>query len=85
MVNGPIAIICLFPLNSIKDMSGFRYVSMLSMASLVYMGLVLIAEMPFYAIYYLKPNTGHEKHIDWVLFNIDFFTSAATTFFSYTC
>jgi hypothetical protein len=57
-VNGPIAVLFLFPLNSIKDMSGFRYVSMVSMASLVYMGLVLIIEMPFYAKYYLSKEGG---------------------------
>jgi len=85
LVNGPIAVLFLFPLNSIKDMSGFRYVSMISMASLVYMGLVLIVEMPFYAQYYLTPNKPYTREIEWAIFDWNFFTSAATTFFSYTC
>jgi len=85
MVNGPIALLFLFPLHLIKDMSGFRYVSMISMGSLVYMGLVLIVEMPFYADYYLKPGTTYERKIVWAIFDWNFFTSAATTFFSYTC
>lgn len=76
----------LFPLNSIKDMSGFRYVSMISMASLIYMGLVLIVEMPFYADFYLNNKDPKIKqHIVYFSFGWQFFTSAATTFFSYTC
>lgn len=85
MVNGPIALLFLFPLNSIKDMSGFRYVSMVSMASLLYMGLVLVIEMPMYAAYYLDPNNPKPRKIVWFIFDINFFTSAATTFFAYTC
>jgi amino acid permease len=44
----PTAMIVLFPLSLIKDMSGFRYVSFASIIALFYTGIVLLAELPSY-------------------------------------
>jgi hypothetical protein len=45
----PTAAIFLLPLSMIKDMSGFRYVSLASIAALIYTGIVLLIELPEYA------------------------------------
>ena len=40
----PTALLILFPLSMKRDMSAFRYVSLLSIAALLYTAIVLIAE-----------------------------------------
>jgi len=44
----PTAVIILFPLSLIKDMSGFRHISIISVFVLVYTAIVLICELPEY-------------------------------------
>ena len=44
----PTAMIVLFPLSMIKDMSGFRHISVVSIFALIYTGIVLICELPEY-------------------------------------
>jgi amino acid permease len=44
----PTAVIVIFPLSMIKDMSGFRHISIVSIFALVYTGIVLICELPEY-------------------------------------
>jgi amino acid permease len=44
----PTAVIILYPLSLIKDMSGFRHISIISIFVLVYTAIVLICELPEY-------------------------------------
>jgi amino acid permease len=44
----PTAVFILFPLSLIKDMSGFRHISAISIFALIYTGIVLICELPDY-------------------------------------
>lgn len=44
-----IGLVVIAPLTSVKEMSAFRYVSLLSLGSLVYILLILIIELPAYA------------------------------------
>lgn len=76
----PTAVIVLFPLCMIRDMSGFRYVSFGSIISLLYIGILLLIELPEYAHENYSPEKMHYLYFDWNLL-----TGAALTFFSYTC
>lgn len=42
------ALVVLFPLSLIKDMSGFRYISFASIIALIYTGIVMLVELPAY-------------------------------------
>jgi hypothetical protein len=44
----PTAVLVLLPLSMIRDMSGFRHISVISIFALVYTGLVLTVELPGY-------------------------------------
>ena len=44
----PTAVFIIFPLSMIKDMSGFRHISIISIFALLYTGIVLICELPEY-------------------------------------
>ncbi len=48
MQGAPTAVLVLFPLSLIKDMSGFRHISVVSIFALVYTGIVLACELPEY-------------------------------------
>jgi len=48
MQAAPTALFILFPLSMIKDMSGFRHISIISIFALVYTGIVLLCELPEY-------------------------------------
>ncbi len=82
MINIPIAIVILFPMSLIRDMSGFRYVSIASIVALIYMGIVLLIELPEYFQYY---HNVEGKQIEWAHFDLNLFGGAAITFFAYTC
>lgn len=76
----PIAALVLLPLSLIKDMSGFRHISVVSIFALLYTGMVLIVELPEYI------KTNYESaHIVAAWFDWNFFTGASITFFAYTC
>lgn len=45
----PTAFIFLVPLSLIKDMSGFRYISIASIGALFYTAIVLLIELPEYS------------------------------------
>jgi len=51
MQAGPTALLVLLPLSLIRDMSGFRHISVISIFALIYTGIVLIVELPGYAKY----------------------------------
>jgi len=48
---GPTALLILFPLSLIRDMSGFRHISVVSIFALLYTGIILFVELPSYAKY----------------------------------
>jgi amino acid permease len=76
----PTAILILLPLSLIKDMSGFRHISVVSIFALLYTGVVLFVELPEYI--HKNYETAHivDAWFDW-----NFFTGASITFFAYTC
>jgi len=82
MINIPIAAFVLFPMSLIKDMSGLRYVSIASIVALIYMGIVLLIELPAY--FHLNYIVNHEP-IVWAKIDLNIFGGAAITFFAYTC
>jgi hypothetical protein len=45
----PISLFIIFPLALFDKMSGFRYISIISLLSLFYIMIVLVAELPAYA------------------------------------
>lgn len=76
----PVAGLILLPLSLIKDMSGFRHISVVSIFALIYTGLVLIVELP----QYIQHNYS-SAHIVLAWFDWNFFNGASITFFAYTC
>jgi amino acid permease len=78
----PTAVIVLFPLSMIKDMSGFRHISVLSIFALIYTGIVLICELPEYIKAY---RSLPDVKIELACFDWNFFTGASITFFAYNC
>jgi amino acid permease len=45
---GAVAFAILLPLSMIRDMSGFRYISIASIVAILYTAIVLLAELPEY-------------------------------------
>ena len=76
----PTAFLVFYPLSIKRDMSAFRYVSLCSLFALLYTGVVLIVELPSYYSHFSKIST-----IKAAYFDLNLFTGAAMTFFSYTC
>lgn len=61
-------------------MDAFKYVSLLSIGSLLYTGIVLISEVPdYYNEYFAKAE------ISPAYFDLNVFQGCAMTFFSYQC
>jgi amino acid permease len=78
----PTAVIILFPLSMIKDMSGFRHISVVSIFALIYTGIVLLCELPDYIKAY---RSLPDVDIELACFDWNFFTGASITFFAYNC
>jgi amino acid permease len=78
----PTAVIILFPLSMIKDMSGFRHISVVSIFALIYTGIVLFCELPEYIKAY---RADPDVDIELACFDWNFFTGASITFFAYNC
>eukprot|EP00347_Sterkiella_histriomuscorum_P015975 403354980 len=74
------ALCVLFPLGSLKQMSGFRYVSIISIASLLYIMFVLLFELPQYVMQNYSPDKITYVNLDW-----NIFPNFAITFFSFAC
>lgn len=70
-----------FPLSLTPKMSGLRYISMLSVGSMVYIIIVLIAEFPMYIDYYYKFDT---LSINYFNFDFKFFNCIGVIYFAYT-
>ena len=76
----PTALFVLLPLSLIRDMSGFRHISVVSIFALLYTGIVIFSELPAYINKNYESATIVEAY-----FEMDFFTGASITFFAYTC
>ena len=63
----------------IKKMSGFRYMSIFTMASLLYILIALLLELPRY----YEQNHSYEK-LNIATFDLNLFKAAAITFFSFS-
>lgn len=57
MITFIVAFAVIAPLSSLKEMSGFRYVSLVSLISLFYIMIVLYVELPGYA----EKNFSYER------------------------
>lgn len=74
------SMLIIFPLALHRKMSGFRYMSVLTIASLAYILIALLIELPYYFDYYYSPEI-----LNYGTFNLKLFTGAAITFFSFSC
>ena len=63
-------------------MSALRYVSLVSIGSILYTLIVMSAELPTYYDYF--HNIKHED-VSYFNFDINFFSGCSITFFSFTC
>ena len=80
IIGVPMALCIVLPMSMIKDMSGFRYVSIVSFISLIYTAIVLLSELT----YYIKQNWDTATVVP-AWFDLNLFNGASITFFSYTC
>ena len=62
------------------DMSAFRYASLASIGALVYVGIVLLVELPKYHKWYWQPAQGH---ISPFYFDMNLFSGANMNFFAF--
>lgn len=70
----------IFPMSLTKKMSGFRYMSVLTMASLTYILVALLIELPLY----FEQNYSYST-LNYATFDLNLFTGAAITMFSFSC
>lgn len=80
MIGSFVALFILFPLGSINKMSGFRYISIISITSLLYIMFVLVFELPQYIV----QNYSYER-MNFVTLDWSFFSNFSITFFAFGC
>ena len=80
--NVPVACLILLPLALKRDMSSLAFMGLVSVASLFYVLIVMLVEMPFYyQVYVDDPKTEiHAFKLD-----MNVLTSCSIVFFAYTC
>jgi amino acid permease len=72
----------IFPLSLAKSMSALRYISLVSIGSILYTLIVMLVEVgPYYNLYHNQK--GEEIH--YAIWDWEFFNGASITFFSFTC
>jgi amino acid permease len=72
----------IFPLSLAKSMSALRYISLVSIGSILYTLIVMLVEVgPYYNLYHNQK--GDEIH--YAIWDWEFFNGASITFFSFTC
>jgi len=76
----PLTVFIMFPLSLLRDMNAFRYAGLASLVAMVYTGLVLAIEAPFY-----YQENQESSQIYWAYMDVNFFTACSITFFAYTC
>lgn len=72
----------IFPLSLAKSMSALRYISLVSIGSILYTLIVMLAEVGPYFNHYHNQK-GDEIH--YAIWDWEFFNGASITFFSFTC
>ena len=77
MVSAPLALI-IFLLSMKRDMSAFRYVSLFSIAALIYTAIVLTVELPAYYSEFSPLNNVPPAYWDW-----NMLTGCSMTFFAF--
>eukprot|EP00347_Sterkiella_histriomuscorum_P008929 403343202 len=70
----------IFPLSLAKSMSALRYVSIVSIGSILYTLIVMLVELPEYSAFYFNKDT-----FTYFSLNKEFFSGCSITFFSFTC
>lgn len=70
----------IFPMALTRRMSGFRYMSVLTMASLAYILVALLIELPLYFEHNFSSSA-----LNYGSFDLNLFTGAAITMFSFSC
>jgi amino acid permease len=81
----PTALLLLLPLSLKRDMSAFRYVSLASIAALLYTGIVLIVELPKYYNHFMTNKEELGVKVEFGFYDLDMFTGCAMTFFAFQC
>lgn len=79
---GGMAIIFLFPISLIKDMSGLRFMNFVAILALVYTLIVLVAEMPSYI---MQNFNSPDYEIVYACWDLNILIGASLTFFAYNC
>jgi len=87
LVGYPATLFAFFPLSLLRDMSAFATGGLLSLIALFYTAVVMLIETPFYYKQNIDGTNPYAKDIQIFAFYFDwnFFSSAAITFFAYTC
>jgi len=71
----------IFPLSLIRNLTGFRYISLIVMGSMFYTMVVMLVQLPAY----FEHNYRHGRVV-WAVWDIEKILSACTVaFFAYTC
>lgn len=71
------------PVSLKRDMSGFRYITGISILAEFYTGIVLIIQLPSYLAYAKQNPTVYVE--DYAIFDLNFFKGCSIVFFAYTC
>ena len=74
------ALLFIFPLSLLKNLSGFRYISLFILFVMYYVCLALLFELPAYFSANYSPEAITYFAFDW-----NFFPALATTMFAYSC
>lgn len=78
-----IGFLLLMPVSLKRDMSGFRYITGISILAEFYTGIVLIIQLPSYLAYAKQNPTVYVE--DYAIFDLNFFKGCSIVFFAYTC
>jgi amino acid permease len=77
-------VLVVFPLSLTPKMSGLRYISILSVGSMVYIVLMLICQFPSYLTNYWNSESLPTPTINYFTFDFSFFNCLGVIYFGYT-
>lgn len=72
----------ILPLSLAKNMSALRYISLVSIGSILYTLIVMLVELPEY---YHQYHVIKGEPVEWFKLDLNFFSGCSITFFSFTC